>query len=110
MTPHVHRHGVRGSGIAAQAMGQSSWQRTGPAHVAQIVIFATWPYNPMLHRRMLKTLSYYLFQSQKKGKEYTHLYLFLHFGEHVISYFSWVIKSVELFTSGSSVFVWHLSV
>ena len=27
-------HGARGSRIAAQAMGQSSWQRTGPAHVA----------------------------------------------------------------------------
>ena len=32
--PRVYRHGAHGSGIAAQAMGQSSWQRTGPAHVA----------------------------------------------------------------------------
>ena len=30
----MYRHGAHGSGIAAQAMGQSSWQRTGPAHVA----------------------------------------------------------------------------
>ena len=35
MRPRVYRHGSHGSGIAAQAMGQSSWQRTGPAHVAQ---------------------------------------------------------------------------
>ena len=32
--PRVYRHGAHGSRIAAQAMGQSSWQRTGPAHVA----------------------------------------------------------------------------
>ena len=34
VTPRVYRHSAGGSGIAAQAMGQSSWQRTGPAHVA----------------------------------------------------------------------------
>ena len=54
----------------------------------------------------------YLLQSQNKRKKgnNTHLYLFLHFGEHVISYFSWVVKNLELFTLGSSGFVWHLSV
>ena len=37
----MYRHGSHGSGIAAQAMGQSSWQRTGPAHVAMIYLIVS---------------------------------------------------------------------
>ena len=37
----MYRHGAHGSEIAAQAMGQSSWQRTGLAHVAMIMLIMT---------------------------------------------------------------------